>query len=174
VTLRYGTTLSALTRSFNSADYANYQRFMGNKQSTDQNAPQFVSEQWNADASTGTAGAVGMWMSGGNESDVSVQQTLNDHAAAALNRSSVIVGSYSVTLRPGWYSYGNPNMGDVVNLVVQEGRLNISTQVRVLGIVYDVSDDDAEKVGLTLGRPELTLGALFKGNRSDVNALARR
>jgi hypothetical protein len=174
VVLRYGTTLSGLQRTFNSADYANYQRINGNKQSTAQSAPQMIAEVYTADASIGTAGAVGLWMNAANESDVTVQQTLNDHANAALNRSSVIVGGYNVTMRPGYYSYGNPNMGDVVQLVVQEGRLNISTQVRVLGIDYDIGDDGDETVKLTVGRPVITLGDLFAANKSDVNALARR
>ena len=174
VVLRYGTTVSALTRTYNSADYANYQRFTGNKQNTDQNAPQMFAEAWTAAASSGLAGDVGLWMNTANESDVVVQQTLNEHTNAALNRSAVIVGSYSITLRPGFYSYGFPNMGDVIPLVVQEGRLNISTQVRVLGIDYDIGEDGDETVKLTVGRPSQTLGDLFKANRSDVNALARR
>ena len=174
IVLRYGTNVSGLTRTFNSADYANYQRFTGNKQNTDQNAAQMFAEAWTSDASIGTAGAVGLWMNTANESDVIVQQTLQEHTAAALNRSSVIVGSYSITLRPGWYSLGNPNMGDVVSFVVQEGRLNVSTQVRVLGFDYDIGEDGDETVKLTVGRPSITLGDLFASNKSDVNALARR
>jgi hypothetical protein len=172
--LTYGATVSAISRSVNSADYANYQRVIGNPGTTGTATPQMISERWNPDALTGTAGAQGLWMNGANDSDVSVQRTLDEHAAAYLNRSQVVVPSYTVTLRPGWYSYGNPSMGDVVPLVIQEGRLNVSMSVRVLGIEYEITDDNAENVSLTLGRPDLTLGDLFTLANADVNALARR
>ena len=120
-------------------------------------------------------------MDGDLASDVSVQTTLNDHVNGNLGRSAVVVPSYSVTLRPGWWTPGNPNtgqsgiaMGDVVPLIIQEGRLNVNTTVRVLGIDYVIGDDGQEDVTLTLGRPDVTIADLFDTANADVNELARR
>jgi hypothetical protein len=50
----------------------------------------------------------------------------------------------------------------------------VSTTVRVLGINYAIGDDGTEDVEVTVGRPALTLTALFRDVARDVNALARR
>lgn len=172
--LVYGSTVSALSRSFNSADYANYQRVVGNNGTSTPGTMQLFGETWNTDAVTGSAGAQGLWMNGDNASDVSVQQTLNERVLGSLGRSGVVVPSYSITLRPGAYSYGNPNMGDTVPLIVQSGRLKVDTMIRVLGIDYAVGDDGQEDVALTVGRPDVTLANLFTRTNADVDALARR
>ena len=39
-------------------------------------------------------------------------------------------------------------MGDIVPLVIQTGRLNVNTTIRVLGIAYDIGDDGQEDVDL--------------------------
>ena len=48
-------------------------------------------------------------------------------------------------------------MGDVVPLIVQSGRLNVNTNVRVVGITYAIGDDGQEDVTLTVGRPRYHL-----------------
>jgi hypothetical protein len=65
-------------------------------------------------------------------------------------------------------------MGDVVPLVVQSGRLNVSTTVRVLGITYDIGDDGQEDVALTVGRPASSLLDLLTTADATVDALTRR
>ena len=52
-------------------------------------------------------------------------------------------------------------MGDVVPLIIQSGRLNVNTTIRVVGITYDIGDDGQEDVTLTLGRPDTTLFDIF-------------
>lgn len=172
--LVYGSTVSGLTRSANSADYSNFVRVLGdNGGQTGQ--PQLIAEAWNTDANNVGAVPVGLWMSTDNASDVSVPATLQQKANGDLARSGLLVPSYSLTLRPGWYRPGFPNVGDTVPLVVQSGRLDISTTVRVLGLNYAIQDDtSAEDVEMTVGRPALTLSAYFTKTRQDVDALARR
>jgi hypothetical protein len=65
-------------------------------------------------------------------------------------------------------------MGDVVPLVVRSGRLNVNTNVRVLGITYTIGDDGQEDVALTVGQPGRSLVQLLQQSQHDVNALARR
>lgn len=172
--LIYGSTISGLTRTVDSGAYANYIRVIGNNASSDPAAPQLFAERWNADATAGQSGAVGLWQTVDNASDVSVQATLNDQAAGNLALSGILVPSYTLTMRPGAYTHGNPNMGDTVPLVVQSGRLNVSTTIRVLGINYSIGDDGDEDVELTVGRPAVTLAHMLTATGRDVDALARR
>jgi hypothetical protein len=172
--LEYGSSVRALSRSVNSADYGNYWRVVGATPPTDSTAPPMYAEKWNADANDVTRVPVGLWQSGDNASDVSVQTTLNEHAGADLARSGVLVPSYSLDLRPDWYTWGNPRMGDVVTLRVRAGRLDVDTEVRVVGVAYDIGEDGDETVSLTVGRPDVTFGDLWTRTDRDINALARR
>ena len=174
IALVYGSSVSSLTRSVDSGDYANYQRVLGNNGSSDPAAAQLYSEAVNSDANNVTVTPVGLWMSGDNQADVTIQSTLDETAQGDLALSGVLQPSYSLSLRPDWYTWGNPNMGDVVPLVVQSGRLNVATTVRVLGITYDIGDDGQEDVTLTVGRPAVAFADLLGAQSRDVNALARR
>lgn len=172
--LVYGSTLSALTRSINSGEYGNYVRILGQGASTD-GAPQLFAETWNADANNVGAVPVGLWQTQDNASDVSIQATLNDKAAGMLATDGVISPSYSLTLRPGWYRPGFPNVGDTVALVVRSPpRLDVATTIRVVGLSFAIGDDGQEDVELAVGRPAVPLDAMFRKLRRDVNALARR
>jgi hypothetical protein len=172
--LVYGSTVSTVTRAVTSSDYGNYWRVLGNNGSSDPAAAQLYSEAYNADATSGTAGAVGLWMSDDNAADVTIQSTLDQQAQGDLTISGVLVPSYTLGLRPGAYSFGNPNMGDTVPLIIQSGRLNVNTTVRVLAISYDIGDDGTEDVILTVGRPAPKFLNLFTAANRDINALTRR
>ena len=174
VVLAYGSTISAFTRTVNSTNYANYQRVIGDNTAAGEGAPQLIGEAWSPDANNVGQVPIGLWMNSDNASDVTLQATLTQKASGDLATSSILVPSYSLTMRPGAYEVGAPNMGDVVPLLLRVGRLNVSGTTRVLGINYDITDDDAENVELTVGRPALTLSALFQETGRDVNALARR
>lgn len=175
VVLEYGGALAALTRSVTSADYGNYVRVIGNNASSDPLAPQLYAEDWNADANNVGQVPVGLWQNIDSGADVTDVTTLAQQAAGDLNLSGVLIPSYSATLREGTYREGIFNMGDSVPLVVKSGRLDVSgSLVRIIGLVFDITDDGAENVGLTLGRPLNTLVDMMRGTEADVNALLRR
>ena len=174
VVLVYGSTVSSLTRSVDSGDYANFQRALGNNGSSDPAAAQLYSEAVNADANNVSVTPVGLWMAGDNQADVTIQSTLDQTAQGDLALSGVLVPTYTLGLRPGVYEWGAPNMGDVVPLVIQSGRLNVNTSVRVVGITYDIGDDGQEDVTLTVGRPTVKFRDLLAASTRDVNALTRR
>jgi hypothetical protein len=169
-TLMYGSTVSALTRTVNSADYANYWRVLGNNGSSDPAAAQYYGEAYNADA-TGTT--TGLWQSADNAADVNQTATLAQQAQGDLALSA-LQPVYTLTLRPGTYSYGLFAIGDTLPLIVTAGRLNVNTTVRVLGVTFDISDDAAEDVSVTVGRPPTGFADLLAANNRDVNALNRR
>lgn len=169
--LAYGSSVSALTRSANSTDYANYWRTIGDQ---GQQTSQLWAERSNADANDVGRIPVGLWMGASNESDVSILASLQEKVDGKLEDAGVLVPSYSLTLRPGWYRPDFPAMGDTLGLVVRSGRLDVSSTVRVQAITFVIGDDGQEDVELAVGRPRLTLTALFRQTRRDVDALARR
>ena len=172
IVLEYGGAVANLSRSVNSTDYANYWRVIGKVPdgSPDGTLPPAAVAAEVPDTITTP---VGLWMSGDNASDVSQQGTLNDKAKADLLHSS-LVPSYSIGLRPGWYKWGTPRMGDTVRLRVRQGRLDVDQEVRVVGMDYEIGDDGEENVGLTVGRGDITFPDLLNRLDRDINALARR
>lgn len=169
--LNYPGLVATVKRQVDSANYANYERVLGNNQSSLASTAQLASEAWTTDSYGVT---VGLWMDNENASDVVDQATLDDRRNGYLNTMAVLQPLYSLTLRAGAYYSGLFYMGDTVTLVVQSGRLNVNTQVRIMGIEYDIGDDGDENIVLTVGRPDTTLLDMMAATSSDVEALARR
>jgi hypothetical protein len=163
-----------LQRNVNSGDYANYIRVIGNNGSSDPAAAQLWKESIGDDANNVTVDNQGLWMMGENESDMTIPATLQDRARGLLNSYGIVMPAYSLDLRPGAFSWGNPHMGDVATLIVMAGRLRVNTTVRIVGMTYDVGEDGQEDVKLSVGRSDVTFAALFNKTARDVNALARR
>jgi hypothetical protein len=170
--LVYPGSVARVKRQVSSADYANYVRVLGNNQSSSASTPQLYAETVVLADAAGVN--VGLWMDAQNAADVIDQPTLNERAAGYINTSGVLQPVYTVTLSPGAYYSRWFQMGDTVQLVVQSGRLNVNTQVRILGIEYDVGDDGQEDLVLTVGRPNSNLYQVLTRQRRDVEALARR
>ena len=182
--LVYGDTVSALTRSVNSADYGNYWRVTGNNGQSDPMQPQYIGEATTVDATDATSG-IGLWQLTDDASDVTIVQTLIDKAQGDALVSGQLVPAYTLTLRPGFYKRGGRysdlpatgpsfEIGDTVSLVVQSGRLNVNTTVRVLGITYDIGDDGEENVSCDVGRPTRDLADLLITQQRSIQALNRR
>ena len=170
IALQYGSTVATLTRSVNSADYANYVRVLGNNQSANP-TPQFYGEAAAAGAPTTPAG---IWMLADDAADVTVSSALGEKAVGDIALNAILVPHYTLGLAPGAYTWGNPNMGDTVPLIIQSGRLDVNTTVRVLGIAYDIGDDGQEDVALTVNRPATRFSDFFNRSAQDIRSLARR
>ena len=171
--LVYGGSVVGLTRTVNAADYANYVRVVGDNQSTDANAAQLAAERFNADANA-PAPTVGLWQTPQQSPDVNQQATLDEEAAGALATMGVLMPSYTLTLRRGFYSEGLFQMGDTLPLIVQSGRLNVNTAVRVVGLSFIMGDDGTEDVEVVVGRPVGKLTDNWTTVQRDVGALGRR
>jgi hypothetical protein len=177
--LVYGSTVAGLTRSVDSSIYGNYWRVIGNNGSADPNAAQLFAETWSTDANNVPKYPIGLWMSADNAPQIATPAALAAQAQGDLSLHGSLIPTYSLTLTPGAYIYGSPFMGDVVPLVIRSGRLNVNTNVRVLGITYTVGDytvgdDGQEDVDLTVGQPGRTLVQMIQSSQRDVNALAQR
>lgn len=178
--LMYGQNVQSVTRSVNSADYANYWRSAGNNGQSDPTQPQLIGEAWNNDATDATHG-IGLWQAMDDASDVTIQQTLIDKANGDLLLNGQLVPQYTLELTPGTFkemgtgvNTGLISIGDTFPLVIQSGRLNVSTIVRILGIEFDIGDDGDETVKLTVGRPQRNLADLMWEQQQAIQALNRR
>jgi hypothetical protein len=173
--LYYPGNVTALSRQVTSADYTNYWRTIGNNQNANQNVAQYWGEAWTNDARAGQAGAVGLWMSGDSAADqIDNTNWLPQVAQGQLNIYSVLLPTYTLTLAPGFYYEKAFAMGDTLPLIVQSGRLNVNTTVRVVGLTFETTDDGTEVVTLTVGRPPTSLADMLSAQAADIRALSRR
>jgi microcystin-dependent protein len=171
--LVYGVTVSGLTRSANAANYANYWRTLGHN-ADDPEAEQLWAEDWNEDVNDVNRLAVGTWMAGDNAADVSEVDTLQEKATGNLSTYGQFIPSFTLTLRPGGYRWDTVQIGDVLPLVVQEGRMNLQAQVRLLALSFAIGSDGNEDVEVDVGRPTANLFQLLTRADKDVDALTRR
>ena len=165
--LEYGGSVTSLTRTIASSEYANFERILGSDATV-------YSERWNADSNNVTVAPVGLWMDAQNSADVSVYQTLDQQADGLLALNGTITPSYTLKLTPGTYADGLFNMGDTLPLVIQSGRLNVNASIRIMAISFSIGDDGQEDVEVTVGRSTTTLGDILSASEVDINALARR
>jgi hypothetical protein len=171
IPLQYGSNISGFTRAVNSGDYANYWRVAGDAGDA---ASQLVADDWNADANDVGRLPVGLWMGAESAADVKDVLTLQQKAAGDLEFAGRVVANWTLQMRPGAYSYGNPNMGDTVPLLIRTGRLDVFTEIRVIGLAYGIGEDGDETVEITVGRPRATLGQYLTQSDRAVDALTRR
>jgi hypothetical protein len=173
--LYYPGNVTALGRAVASADYSNYWRTLGNNQTSAQNSAQVYGEANTAAASGGQSGAVGLWMTGDSSADQTAGSALLGQGAAGnLNIYSVLVPTYTLTLAPNVYYEGAFGVGDTLPLVVQSGRLNVNTSLRVMGVTFEATDDGAEVVTVVVGRDPTTLADMLGDQAADIRALSRR
>jgi microcystin-dependent protein len=171
--LIYGSTVSTVKRATDSGTYSNYWRVLGNANAATTDA-QLWADSWSADSNDVTRIATGLWMGADNAASVTEVTTLQEQAEGDVALYGTVVPSWTVGLRPGWYRYGFPNMGDTVPLIVQSGRLNIDTTIRVLGFTFTIGDDGQEDVGVVVGRPTQTLGGFLTQTNKTVADLVQR
>ena len=181
----YGSTVSSVSRSINSAFYANYARVVGQ---SDPDEPQLYAEGWTQDATDTISNPTGLWMLADSMADVTVQSTLAERVGSLLEQYSILRPAYSLGLTPGAYfgtttEMGTPgfreqrgafDVGDVLNLRIASGRLDVDTYVRVYGQTFVIGDDGEEDVEAEVGRPEPTFIGLFRTADQRLSALERR
>jgi hypothetical protein len=183
----FGSTIGSLSRSVNSAAYANYARVVGQ---SDEGQPQRYAEGWTQDANDIAVNPAGLWMMADSMADVVIQSTLVDRVGGLLETYGVLMPAYSISLRPGAYfavapyeagipgEYREPrgcfDVGDVVSLQIRSGRLDVDTWVRVYSQTFAIGDDGEENVEAEVARPEPTFIGLFRNADQRLSALERR
>jgi hypothetical protein len=65
-------------------------------------------------------------------------------------------------------------MGDTVPLLINSGRLQVSSSLRIVGMEWTVGDDGTELLALTVGTPRRKFNDPVKEIGSNVHALTLR
>jgi hypothetical protein len=145
VVLNYPGAVASFTRTVLPADYANAIRATAG---TDPRAPEYREA---ADLATRPEGR---WETDRGFPDILEQSTLAAKADYLLADAAVLRPTYTLTLKQG--RYPGPQslwLGDSCRVVIQSGRLNEDSLQRVMEIVFDIDDNGAETVRVTVGRP---------------------
>jgi hypothetical protein len=144
--IQYGSTVSKITRTFDTGSYANSVVYNGDVKL----AP------IQADASgiaTKPEGRIGLALSNPSIID-SVH--LQSAASGAAVSSQTVVPTYECQLQPGeWTSNSDAWIGDICPFIVKKGRLNINDQYRITDLSVAIDDDStrADVVTVTVAQP---------------------
>jgi hypothetical protein len=168
----YGATVSNLTRTVNSTDFANWVRNDG--QNNADGTPMFANSLGDA-VTNPQLHPEGVWQEGISHSDVNQQATLQQQADGELARTSILQPSYTLSLVPGaWLTKSDCWLGDSIELRVVSGRLAVDTTIRILQVDIDIDDNGVERVALTVGRPAVSLSTVIGDQQARLDALSRR
>lgn len=160
--LQSGSNLLSVQRQVDSSDFANAIRSKGR-------APESSGSVQGVEPAPveryATPGPEGRWDKLFDE-DSTTAAGLAERADWRVADASLIRPSYTVELKPGvWRGPDHFWLGDTVKLVVQSGRLNVQTDVRVQTIDIAIDDNGDEQVSVTLGYPKKD----FKSKLSDID-----
>jgi hypothetical protein len=137
----YGNTVDSVSRGVDPSEYANVVRYAGDPDTT--TAVTAVA----ADIATRPEGRFEVAL---GDTELKVQQTVQNRADRQLAVRGVIRPSYSLGLRPGkWEGPDQLWIGDTLRVVVRSGRLDVNIQDRVEELTVTV--DDLERVEVTIG-----------------------
>jgi hypothetical protein len=144
--LEYGSTVAKITRTLDTATFANSVLYTGDMKLT----PTMVDAPGIASA---PQGRLSVCLS--NPSIVKATQLHNVAANAAVTLQNV-TPTWSCDLAPGsWQSNVDAWIGDICRFVVKKGRLNVNDQYRITDLTITVDDDSshADQVSVIVAKP---------------------
>ena len=160
----YGSNVVAVTRSVDTAEYANAVRSSGADGVASSTAAA-------VDLASRPEGRMEAHLS---NTDLTTTATVTATAASELVRHGNIVPSYVMTMAPGAWSPDLLWLGDSATFVVQSGRLNVVGRDRVVEVAVSIGDDGGETVELTFGTRRLDMITLFRRSAARLESLSRR
>jgi hypothetical protein len=163
LTAEYGSTVTAVQRQFDPAEYANAVMVTG-KEGV---APKFATVP---DLATRREGRIDIVES---FPDIDSPTVLQARANQALTERSTVRPAYTCTMTPGVWTPGALWLGDVTWLVIRSGRLNLSRPERVTQIEVTVSDAGAEDVRITFGTVPAKLASRIRNTARRLDRLER-
>lgn len=156
----YGATVSNVTRAVSTTTFANYSMVTG-MTPADGSLPPFA-ESFGPGWTDPIGNPEGAWMMVSGQPDVSVLATLQQDADGNVALYGDLEPSYTVTMVNGRWSPDDCWLGDTVRLIVQSGRLNVDTSVRITAVSIELDDNGTEVATLTAGIPPPGLGPLLR------------
>lgn len=161
-----GSNLQSVTRQVDSADYANAVRLVGRAPEGESDGDEPIVERPEPPVTWHDPAPIeGRWDKLYSE-DITTVAALEDRADWQLAHAMLIQPSYTVVLKPGfWRGPDHFWLGDTLKLVIQSGRLNVNTDLRVLEIGVVIDEEGDETVTVNLGYPRKD----FKKTLSDID-----
>ena len=141
--LAYGRGLTAITSTVNTDAYANAVYYTGHQPET------MPVEELLGIFPPG----VGRWESQVTDPNVTLQATVEEQGQAALLTASQLDPAFTLTMSPAWWEPGDIWLGDLVQVQVRDGRLDVDVARRVVNIAITLDDDGTETVVLTANVP---------------------
>jgi hypothetical protein len=174
----YGVTVTSLTRTFATADYANYIRVSGasitpmNVSGQPATTVPIFSAKSVADASVGPEG---YWDTAASYPESNLQTSLDETAVGLVDIHSTADPSFTFNIIPGrWRNRADFWLGDTIEIRVDSGRLHVEDAVRVVEMEFNVDDDGSEALAITTARPDTQFADMFQAHSRSIAALARR
>jgi microcystin-dependent protein len=162
IDLVYGQQVTGVQRSLSSTTYANAVRYSGQQG--------LLAVETEADPIDPETGRFEVQV--GNTA-MQVQAQVQDAATAELATAQVLVPGYTVDLVEGWWDPTQLWLGDLVNLVVHAGRLQVNDEQRVVGVTITYDDAGGETVQVSLGQLPPSLTSRLGGYQSRLETLER-
>jgi len=167
-----GGNLASVTRQVDSSDYANAVRLTGRPREGANESTAPLPEERRIDF-TGRPDW-SRWDASFDE-DINTQPALGERANWRILDASLIRPSYQVSLAPGfWRGQGHLWLGDRVKLIIQSGRLNVETDVRIVEISVNIDENGVEDVDMTLGYPRKSFSKKLSEIDRRLKSLERR
>jgi microcystin-dependent protein len=164
IDLVFGAQIAELTRNQDPSNFATALRYTGKAPPTQ--AVELVEAVFPA---------AGRWEAQVGNPDAALQSTVESLAEAALEASAEIVANYSLVLFSGWWDPSQLWLGDVANLYIDSGRLNIQGDAfRCVGITIEYDDDGAEKTTVALGDVPPSMTSRLGDYQSRIQVLERQ
>jgi hypothetical protein len=157
--LEFGGAVDSFTRAFTPAEYGNAVRASA---AADPRAPEYRAV---ADIATRPEGRFEIER---GFPDILEQSTLVAKADYLIADAQVLRPTYTLTLKAG--RYPGPEklwLGDTCKVVLRSGRLDESSQQRVMEISFEPTGEDSETVRVTVGRPALATRAAERQRNAD-------
>jgi hypothetical protein len=175
----YGVTVGNLTRTARTSDFANYIRVSGASLTTINVPGQPATTVPIFAVYPDTVGtepdAVGFWQSAKAQPDVMLPQTLREAAIGYWNVLRNPQPSYTLDVIPRrWHSPADCWLGDTIPLRINSGRLTVDDVVRIVGLDWQISDNNTDVLSLTCARPLDNFATMSADTQKALAALARR
>jgi microcystin-dependent protein len=163
IPLVYGSQIASATRQVTSTNYNNALRYQGDPAATTA-----------VEIADTIFGPTGRWEAAIGNPDLKLQTSVQSTAQGDLGASDTLIPNYQAALLEGWWDPTALWLGDIANLYIASGRLNVTGDaVQVVGFHIAYSDNGGEAVTVDLGVPAASLTSRLGDYQSRLDVIER-
>ena len=155
----YGSTVTDVARVVATTTYSNYVLALGGAATPGTN---ITTESIGAGYTDPVGNPEGPWMTSVADPTVITPAVLQQNGDGYLALYDDLGPQYTLTLELGRWSPADAWLGDTVRLIVNSGRIDVDTSVRITAVAVDIDDNGRETVTLTGGIPPPNAGQLVQ------------